>query len=93
MVVLVAVAYMKDTPWLDDLIKNNAYYIGQNDIKNDIEEHKPLQRVAGIWFDWLLIKIKQVPEVRIVIKRIQKRDLIVLYLTEIGEEAIYFYGK
>ena len=40
---------MKDTPWLDSLIKNNAYDIGQNGIKKDKEEHELLQKVAGIW--------------------------------------------
>ena len=40
---------MKDTPWLDTLINNNAIDIGQDGQKKNAEKHNHLQKVAGIW--------------------------------------------
>ena len=42
---------MKDTPWLDTLINNNAIDLGQDSqkLKKHAEKHNHLQKVAGIW--------------------------------------------
>ena len=42
-------AHLKDTPWLDTLIINNAIDIGQDGQNKNAEKHNDLQKVAGIW--------------------------------------------
>ena len=40
---------MKDTPWLDTLLNNNAIDIGQDGQKKNAEKHNQLQKVARVW--------------------------------------------